>query len=215
MSITPENSSGGWPSFGEHFNKWKIPVQTGLIWRGHVTSLHLPFYLASWGMYRGRSFLLQKDYLIHLEVVKKLRDTKQSLLNNLSFDEYLQNQQAVREQLLNLISCIRSLYGPADVTDTLATKILLGTLGCTPAYDRFFILGLRKTKLPFSNLNGRNFEEMMSWCLVRRKEFERAQREIQAKASAKSRFKFNYPMMKITDMYFWSLGFRSDRADSA
>src|SRR5260370_38140615 len=47
-------------------------------------SLHLAFYLASWGMYRGRSFLIQKDYLIHLDVVKKLRDTKQSLLNNLS-----------------------------------------------------------------------------------------------------------------------------------
>ena len=25
-------------------------------------SLHLAFYLASWGMYRGSSFLLQKDY---------------------------------------------------------------------------------------------------------------------------------------------------------
>jgi hypothetical protein len=39
-------------------------------------SLHLAFYLASWGMYRGRSFLLKKDYLIHLDAVKKLRDTK-------------------------------------------------------------------------------------------------------------------------------------------
>lgn len=27
--------------------------------------MHLAFYLASWGMLRGSSFLLQKDYLIH------------------------------------------------------------------------------------------------------------------------------------------------------
>ena len=27
-------------------------------------SLHLAFYLASWGMYRGSSFLLQKDYKV-------------------------------------------------------------------------------------------------------------------------------------------------------
>lgn len=27
--------------------------------------LHLAFYLASWGMLRGGSFLLQKDYRVH------------------------------------------------------------------------------------------------------------------------------------------------------
>jgi len=30
-----------------------------------------------------------------------------------------------------------------NVTDTLATKIMLGTMGCIPAYDRYFIAGLR------------------------------------------------------------------------
>ena len=33
-------------------------------------SLHLSFYLASWGMYRGSSFLLQKDYRIHIPIIK-------------------------------------------------------------------------------------------------------------------------------------------------
>lgn len=31
-------------------------------------SLQLAFYLASWGMYRGSSFLLQKDYKVHIPV---------------------------------------------------------------------------------------------------------------------------------------------------
>ena len=35
-------------------------------------SLQLAFYLASWGMYRGSSFLLQKDYKVHIPVVKEL-----------------------------------------------------------------------------------------------------------------------------------------------
>ena len=35
-------------------------------------SLHLAFYLASWGMYRGSSFLLQYDYTIHTSVVKEI-----------------------------------------------------------------------------------------------------------------------------------------------
>ncbi len=35
-----------------------------------IACLHLAFYLASWGMYRGSSFLLWKDYLVHREVVQ-------------------------------------------------------------------------------------------------------------------------------------------------
>lgn len=35
-------------------------------------SLQLAFYLASWGMYRGSSFLLQKDYKIHIPVIKEI-----------------------------------------------------------------------------------------------------------------------------------------------
>ena len=35
-------------------------------------SLQLAFYLASWGMYRGSSFLLQKDYKVHIPVVEEL-----------------------------------------------------------------------------------------------------------------------------------------------
>ena len=69
-------------------------------------SLQLAFYLASWGMYRGSLFLLQKDYKVHIPVVKE-----QELKNQLSF--------------------------------TLITKILMGTLGCVPAYDRYFIAGIK------------------------------------------------------------------------
>ena len=34
-------------------------------------SLQLAFYLASWGMYHGSAFLLQKDYKVHIPVVKE------------------------------------------------------------------------------------------------------------------------------------------------
>ena len=43
-------------------------------------SLQLAFYLASWGMYRGSSFLLQKDYKIHIPVVEELLKDKYDLL---------------------------------------------------------------------------------------------------------------------------------------
>lgn len=37
-----------------------------------LASLNLAFYLASWGMYRGSSNLLQKDYKIHAELIQTL-----------------------------------------------------------------------------------------------------------------------------------------------
>lgn len=39
-------------------------------------SLQLAFYLASWGMYRGSSFLLQKDYKVHIPIIKIIQDEK-------------------------------------------------------------------------------------------------------------------------------------------
>ena len=38
-------------------------------------SLHLAFYLASWGMYRGSSFLLQKDYKVLSPIVEEILKT--------------------------------------------------------------------------------------------------------------------------------------------
>ena len=37
-------------------------------------ALQLGFYLASWGMYRGSSFLLRRTYTVHEEVVERLGD---------------------------------------------------------------------------------------------------------------------------------------------
>ena len=116
-------------------------------------SLHLFAYLASWGMLRGSSFLLQKDYLFHNDIVKEILDEKyDSLLevNPLSLDS------TKLDLLFSLKSTIKELYfkntkiykgqpnGGKSATDTLITKIILGTLGCVPAYDRYFIDGLKE-----------------------------------------------------------------------
>jgi len=43
-------------------------------------SLHLFAYLASWGMFRGSLFLLQKDYLFHYETVEEILQSKYDCL---------------------------------------------------------------------------------------------------------------------------------------
>ena len=51
-------------------------------------SLHLSFYLASWGMYRGSSFLLQKDYRIHIPVIKEVLNKKYDVLLGIECSQY-------------------------------------------------------------------------------------------------------------------------------
>jgi hypothetical protein len=173
-----------------------------------LASLHLAFYLASWGMYRGSSFLLQKDYLIHREVVKEILDQKYAILRDISIADFSSDKgDDITKALFELLSRVKEWYGdhittkrgPAKVSDTLATKILMGTLGCIPAYDRYFTIGLKKHNLEFSSLNKNNFSDLMKFCLKYQKEFEQGQ-------EVASQDGLRYPIMKIIDRYFWQRG---------
>ena len=115
--------------------------------------LHLAFYLASWGMLRGGSFLLQKDYRIHEyflnEVVKNPQYHKyydlelQMDMNKFSVRgmDVLINDTINAYQ--NNIYQINGQDKSVNVTDTLASKILLGVFGNVPAYDRYLIDALK------------------------------------------------------------------------
>jgi len=94
-------------------------------------------YLASWGMLRGSSFLLQKtpEYLVNLI---NYISTDGNVLFDIDVDKY--NDANVKNEIINGYNCIYELLG-GDVTkptSTLITKIMLGVFGCIPAYDRYF-----------------------------------------------------------------------------
>lgn len=173
--------------------------------------LHLAFYLASWGMYRGSSFLLWKDYLIHKEVVKQILDQKYKHLWDINYENVQKDGpeiqrifeliQWIRDWYVNNISKVNGDEKKINVSDTLITKILLGTIGCVPAYDRFFISGMRLKGLSFSTLNNKNFWQLIEYYKSNLQEFNHA-RETVSSASH-----MDYPIMKIVDMYFWEIGF--------
>ncbi len=56
-------------------------------------ALNLAFYLASWGMYRGSSGLLWKDYKIHIpaiEIIRKFDDLKSYNCNKPEIEKVLE-----------------------------------------------------------------------------------------------------------------------------
>src|SRR5690606_17005067 len=86
-------------------------------------------------------------------------------------------------------------------THTLLSKVMLGTLGCVPAYDRYFIDGLRKKGMRCHRFNKESLLELFQFADRNRKEIEEVQQTIRKKIQC------HYPIMKIVDMYFWQIGY--------
>lgn len=165
-----------------------------------IMALHLGFYLASWGMYRGSSFLLQNDYKIHIPIIKLLMDSKYDPLCAVTADKLLQTE--IQDLSIDLKERMTLSYGQ-KITDTLATKILLGTLGCSPAYDRYFNYGIRKYNIAPAILNKDSLRGIASFYLDNYEELELIRSRINSSGLI-------YPQMKIVDMCFWQVGFDDD-----
>ena len=172
-------------------------------------SLQLSFYLASWGMYRGSSFLLQKDYKIHIPVVKEILDSKYDSLSGITC--YDLKKEYNQERLKELSAFIKDYYYKVrksvkaqeiknDISDTLITKILMGTLGCVPAYDRYFVNGIKNLKVATGNYNVKSVLQLAAFYENHFEKFECIRESMKI-------LDLPYPQMKILDMGFWQIGY--------
>jgi hypothetical protein len=170
-------------------------------------ALQLGFYLASWGMYRGRSFLLQRAYTAHIGAVICLTDHKWSTLWKTEFGANADDQERVN-QVVSLAYGLRESYAEFGTpTDILVTKIMLGTIGCTPACGRYFIAGFKSEEGSYSYFNQRFMTQVLGFCRNNLTKLRRSQTMIAKSVGTR------YPLMKLIDMYFFQGGL--DRAAHA
>jgi hypothetical protein len=172
-------------------------------------SLQLAFYLASWGMYRGSSFLLQKDYKVHIPVVRELLDKKYDPLMGIECSQLRKEEnQGKLTELTNFMSTyydnIRREVKEQDlknnVSYTLITKILMGTMGCVPAYDRYFIFGIKNQKVATGSYNIKSILQLVDFYEKNISRLEPIRKNMQVNDLL-------YPQMKMIDMGFWQMGF--------
>lgn len=175
-------------------------------------SLQLAFYLASWGMYRGSSFLLQKDYKIHIPVIEELLKEKYDSLSGIECLEFRkENNQRLLEELNRFIreyydevrSSVKKQDIKNDVSYTLITKILMGTLGCVPAYDRYFIAGIKSRNVATGTYSIKSVLQLADFYENNAGKLNQVQKNMMV-------FDFPYPQMKIIDMGFWQIGYDLD-----
>lgn len=171
-----------------------------------ILALHLTVYLASWGMYRGSSFLLRKrDYKTHKTVIEEVLQQKYNLLWDFDPIGKPKKVDTAANALFNkedgLFYFIQEKgYAGETATDTLVTKILLGTFACIPAYDRNFKKGISVSDNDMIQAAGIN--SFLKLC-------DFADKQKSQLRSMEYKYKdFNqlYPIMKLLDMYFWQLG---------
>lgn len=97
--------------------------------------LELGFYLASWGMLRGSSFLLQKS-IVHLQPTIEYINELDKSIWSIDVDKYSEDNILLIIKIYNEIKSLLIPKGKSDLT--LLTKVLLGVFGFIPAYDKYF-----------------------------------------------------------------------------
>ena len=179
-------------------------------------SLHLAFYLASWGIYRGSSFLLQRDYKIHTPIVTELLKDKYDDLANINWietpdiDTKLDLLDSLTEAINGYYAEVRKSVSPDvknkdDISNVLLTKILMGTLGCAPAYDRFFIQGIKSLDVSTGNFNRNSLKKLIDFYRENSDGLEEIRNSLHVDKS-----NLIYPQMKLIDMGFWQIGYVID-----
>ena len=175
-------------------------------------SLQLAFYLASWGMYRGSSFLLQKDYKIHFPIVEEILKPEYDELFGIRCSDL--RKQSAQNCLAALENFMLSYYGEVrdsvkeaavkhKISTTLITKILMGTFGCVPAYDRYFIDGIKDQKVSTGIYNINSILRLVDF-------YEQNEERLESTRSELKVFDLPYPQMKMLDMGFWQIEFEKD-----
>lgn len=201
------------------------------------------FYLASWGMYRGSSFLLSLDHTIHEDILKELLKEDYNILTVDISDINKENEEDFIKKLIYAKTSIRKAYEPirknvlkeqmafhkkigkqfkpkstpkSEISNILASKILLGIFGCIPAYDTFFKQGIKeifpitagKRRYPISQNFGEGSVRQIIQCYKDNKEmFDDHQYFLKIDETIK------YPTMKKIDMLFWLEGYRKSQKE--
>ena len=99
--------------------------------------LQLGFYLASWGMLRGSSFLLGKSVKVYEPLITAVTNANPVLWD---IDANCYTSENIQE-ILDFKETIVQSFNGNHPSDILVTKIMLGIFGNVPAFDSFFKKG--------------------------------------------------------------------------
>jgi hypothetical protein len=169
--------------------------------------LVLGFYLASWGMFRGSSFLLQKS-VKHFESTIQYIATLDKSVWEIDVDNYSEENIGTIIRIYKDIKKLLILDGNSDLT--LITKILLGVFGFIPAFDNYFGNSFRAIygkQCGFRKVNVNSLTSIKSFYELNKATIDRLSMEtFTTNFITGQKTTINYPKAKIIDMYGFTAG---------
>lgn len=201
------------------------------------------FYLASWGMYRGSSFLLSLDHTVHIEILKILLESDYDILmrdiselktegdikNFISalmtarkkiVDFYEPIRNSTRKKQGDFNKKIRKKVKPkkppaTEISSILASKILLGIFGCIPAYDTFFKQGIKEVFQKGENGHYPISQNFSEGSVKQIINFFEQNEDLLKEHSYTLKIdnSIPYPTMKKIDMLFWIEGYKKSKKE--
>ena len=153
---------------------------------------------------------------MHTPIVEKILKPEYDCLFGLACTDVRNSD--VQTQLTNVYNDIANDFGPvrnqvagrevpSPVSPVLITKILMGTLGCVPAYDRFFGIGAKYLGLEKDTYQEKSLRELVDFYEAHNDRLEEARRGMRTED-------LTYPQMKLLDMGFWQIGFEKEARDA-
>lgn len=192
-------------SFDHCFVYFQTNKGKNLIKNKELSCLHLGFYLASWGMYRGSSFLLQNSYMIYSDLIDYLSKID-SKFWNIDIDSYTDENI---DKILDVYKGIKNklFKDKKHKSETLITKIMLGVFGNIPAFDTYFKKGIK-------SINGDGMQAISKNNLVKIKKIYEEYQKIYDKQNIKcttvdnNNPEIKYTKAKLIDMTFFIEGMK-------
>lgn len=171
--------------------------------------LVLGFYLASWGMFRGSSFLLQKS-IKHFEPTINYISTLDQSVWNIDVDKYSEHNI---DTIISIYGHIKYLLIHENNKDiTLITKILLGIFGFVPAFDNYFCKSFREIsnqQCGFTRLNSSSLHFIQDFYRSNKSDIDRlSDTTFTTDFITGEKTTINYPKAKIIDMYGFQLSYQ-------
>jgi hypothetical protein len=201
-------------SFDYCYNYFRTTPSENIITDSEKSCLVLGFYLASWGMMRGSSFLLTKSSKYFEPLIVYLAKIDKAVWD-IDVDNYTDKNIQI---ILNIYSEIKIILIPNKESDlTLITKVLMGVFGFVPAFDKYFCETFRiiYPDCGFRRFNEKSLKHISDFYKSNKNEIDKISNDtftLDFKTGEST--KINYPKAKIIDMYGFTKSYKNENQNN-
>lgn len=122
-----------WDLCYDHFQNHPNPADDM-----ELSCLHLGYYLASWGMLRGSTFLFKNTNALHYRDVINVVQKHNDAMRGWDVPDYLEEGRYEQYEAA-WADLKQALLPDGGIALTLISKVMMGVWGCIPSFDTYFL----------------------------------------------------------------------------